>query len=120
MEKISVEISITNGNETKKYISEGKYDKEKERLLIEEKDAQNTRMTFDFNNKKMKRETDEYSMDFSFEQDKVTDVLVKLQDYNQTLALKIKTEIYSYNKRNLNVKYQIIDGEEDIEYSIKF
>lgn len=120
MEKISVEISIINGNEKKKYRSDGTYDKEKEILLVEEKDNLNTKMTFDLKKQKMKRQTEEYMMDFTFEKDKITDVLVKLQGYDQILALKIKTEIYNYKDRELNVKYQMIDGEETIEYSIKF
>lgn len=120
MEKVSVEISITNGNEKKKYRSDGTYNQEKGILLVEEKDDLNTKMTFDLKKKKMKRQTKEYKMDFTFEKDKITDVLVKLQEYNQILALKIKTEIYNYKDRTLNVRYQMIDGEEKIEYSIKF
>lgn len=120
MEKVSVEISITNGNEKKKYRSDGTYDQEKEILFVEEKDNLHTKMIFDLKKKKMKRQTEEYTMDFSFEQDKITDVIVKLQGYDQMLALKTKTEVYNYKERELNVKYQMMDGEEVIEYSIKF
>ena len=120
MKKIKLNITLITNQEKEEYNLLGEYDKENKIITYTESKKLLTTMIIDMNNYKLIRENKDYYIEYKLIENKETDNIIKVKDINQELKLKIKTEKFKIEENELEIKYKIIDSNEDITYIIKF
>lgn len=69
---------------------------------------------------KIIRKNSEYELTMVFDSTKETEAKMVLANYGKELFIKIKTIYFQYDKKTLELKYQLVESQEEIEYKINF
>ena len=120
MKKIKLNITIITNQAKEEYNLLGEYDKENKIITYTESNNLLTTMLININNHKLIRENKDYYIEYNLIENKETDNIIRVKDINHELKLKIKTEKFELKENKLEIKYKVIDSNEDITYIIKF
>lgn len=113
-------IQMISSDSKQEYTVKGTLDKKNKFLKFQELDDQNTTVIILLEEHKIIRKNSEYELTMVFDSKKETDAKMVLANYGKEFFIKIKTIYFQYDKKTLELKYQLVESQEEIEYKINF
>lgn len=107
MSKIRLEVTLRSSEDDNQFETTG-YIHENKIHYIE---PSGTKVELDIEENVLKRNSQEIEMEFFFELNKETESYLYLKEYNQSLALKIKTSQIMKDKDYYCVEYEVMDND---------
>lgn len=120
MKKRKFNIILITNQEKDEYNLLGEYDQEKGIIYYNESKSLLTEVKLNLKDKILIRDNKDYYLEYRFIENKETENKIKLKDLNQSLMIKIKTEIFEVSDNSVKIDYEVLDSNEKISYQIKF
>lgn len=123
MSKIKIKTSLKATDSNEKIIIKEFIGIKNDNRIIYNDDKVSVTILLINNTIKMKRLTDEYTIELLFDNKKTTNGIYTINDLRKTLDLKIKTYILNIDDNNIIIEYEIINFDKtrfryDLNYEV--
>lgn len=116
MKKKKLTIILINNEIREEYNLLASYDENKKIITYNESKDLLTEVTLDLKEKKLIRNNKDYLIECNFIENKE---IIELKELNNKIILDIKTDIFKIDNSQIEIKYEILDSNEVIDYLIK-
>lgn len=117
MNKKSITGKINNIYDEDESILKGIYDKKANKFYLS--DQANSKIEIDINKQMISKENNDSKMNLTFQVGETTTCTYLLKDTNESLHLKVYTDCFLNDDKNLFISYKILAGEESFPFEIK-